>query len=159
MDKRDQKERRFQVIVNRSIRQTFSGHCHIRDTDPEMTVVGGRSSRNIGRPDIVGHVFGAHLEVELKVYPNRPTAEQKSEIRKVIETGGLAFVMLWHSRSDKYYMIPHWAVEDFSYRKREKWIELSSFKDAKGLVSLNLRPLAAMIVTHLAGMKEIMSPE
>ena len=134
--KRDNPEARFQKLVIKSFKEQFHGKCHLRETDPEMAIAtGGRSARNKGRPDIVGHVYGLHVEIELKMDGNYPSVDQKREIRLVTNTGGIAFAMVHDRKKGIYYAVMD--VDNFSYRHREGWIKLTHIQHKEmGLILL-----------------------
>lgn len=154
----DTPEARFQKLVNRSLRSAFMDHIHIRDTNPEMKVISGVSIRgdmNKGQPDIVGHIFGLHVEFELKVSNNYPTEEQKIQIAKVNRTGGIACVLVHvRGQEDKYYMVLN--VDGFSYRTRDGWIELRSFVE-RDFQYISFEPLHYILLTHAARLTASMS--
>jgi hypothetical protein len=159
--KRDQPEARLQKLVNRSLQSQFKGRCHVRDTNPEMVRVGQQAMRgatNKGRPDIVGHIYGLHIEIELKVSNNYPTSEQKLEIRRVNRTGAIAVVIVHVRSKDKYYLVLGPSVERFSYKSRDGWVLLPKFTDHKDTEFLLLEPLNYLLITKAAALVDLMTP-
>ena len=163
--KRKQPEAELQKLVNRSIKTAFAGKCHIRDTNPELVRADGPAgqqqiagSKNKGRPDIVGHIYGLHIEIELKVSTRYPTQEQKREIKKVQETGGIACLIVHHRSENKYYLVLGNDIHNFSYKIREEWIELKKFKLPDGNEVLSMESLNYLIVGHVANLIAYVSP-
>ncbi len=108
-----QNEKRLQKDLQYSLGCAFKGHHYIRVTHPDMY-------EESGKPDLIGHIYGMHVEIELKVSPNRPSDMQKEQIHRVSTTGGFACVIVWHKKDDIYYLVPPENVADFSYRDRKK---------------------------------------
>jgi len=139
----------------------------MRVTDPEMKVVNGRAirdDRNIGRPDLVGHIYGLHVEIELKA-GEYPTDHQKREIRQVRQSGALAFMIVHKRTGDQksrgYYIVMPEAVDMFSYRTRLGWIPLQLItytgSDGKDKSILNLTILSQYIVAQSAALVQYMT--
>lgn len=139
----------------------------MRVTDPEMKIVGGQAvqdDRNKGRPDLVGHIYGLHVEIELKA-GEYPTDDQKREITLVRQTGALAFLIV-HKRTGSeetrgYYIVMPEAVRMFSYKTRAGWIKLETIHypgpDGKDKTVLNLHPLNQFILAQAASLVQYLT--
>jgi hypothetical protein len=126
-------EKHLEEIFIGSVRRLYREHAYLRKTHPDKF-------EGKGKPDYVGHIYGVHVEIELKVEPNRPSKEQKSEIRQVTSSGGFAAVLIWAKGS--FYIVYNEHVETFSYRDRTHW-QLLPHRVMGKTYYLDLRPLTA----------------
>jgi len=156
--KRNSPERDLSRMVMRSIKSTYRNRCHMRVTDPEMKQLQDgstiRDDRNIGRPDLVGHIYGIHVEIELKA-GSYPSDDQKREITTTHSTGGLACLIV-HKRTGKksergYYFVPAAGVTRFSYRTMNGWLPMDVIEH-NGKEFLDLSILSKFILIHAAGL-------
>ena len=113
-------EKRLQKDFQYSLGCAFPGTHYIRVTHPDVY-------EESGKPDMVGHIFGMHIEIELKVDGNYPSPNQREQLRRVNESGGFGCVLIHHRKDKKYYLIHGDNITNFSYRdrKKEKWVELT----------------------------------
>ena len=77
-----------------------------------------------GVGDLVGHILGKYVELELKVSKNYFSGVQKANLARVQASGGAAFGLLHHRESKSYYLLPVAAVTEFSYHDVAKWLPL-----------------------------------
>lgn len=139
-------EKQLQKDLQYSLGCSFAGNHYIRVTHPDQY-------EESGKPDLIGHIFGVHVEIELKVDSNRPSASQKEQIRRVSESGGFACVIVHHRKDGEYYIVTPKNVEDFTYRgRKEKWTRIPHGKVmvlGKERVVLNLNGLYTIMTQRL----------
>ncbi|MBM63665.1 MAG: hypothetical protein CL484_12035 [Acidobacteria bacterium] len=134
-------EKKLQKDLQYSIGSMFHGNSYIRVSHPDQY-------EQRGIPDLLGHIFGIHIEIELKVHPNRPSGSQVEQMRRVNESGGYACVILYWPKRKEYYLVEKDNISEFSYRKRESWVRLPH-ANIDGRVIINLTYLYCAMVQKL----------
>lgn len=78
-----------------------------------------------GTGDFVGHIQGKHVEIEMKVKPNRPSPEQIKSLNNVRRTGGFAACVIYTPECS-YLVLPE-QCNPFSYRDSARWLPLPHY--------------------------------
>jgi penicillin-binding protein-related factor A (putative recombinase) len=143
---KDGPEKILQDLVAKSIRHTFPKNSYMRKTHPD--VFEGK-----GKPDLVGHIIGVHVEIELKS-GSRLSPEQIVELRKVHNTGGLSFILIFNKTDTTYYLIPGNIADRFSLKDKTGWTILPVIKTSNGETLLDMRILTAFLITHVASLMQ-----
>lgn len=95
-----------------------------------------------GHPDFYGHILGRFVAIEDKVYPNRFSERQKTELTSWAESGAHAFGLLcW---GEDFYLIPGLMMQAITYRNKQGWIPLPTHMSGTRLC-LNLQILRTII--------------
>ncbi|MAG68155.1 MAG: hypothetical protein CMK74_20155 [Pseudomonadales bacterium] len=133
--------KRLEALIKRSLTRTYGDRHYIWKTHPDMF-------EGSGKPDLIGHIFGLLVGIEVKVSPDRPTPHQKQELCHINKTGGIGLIILFHKPSKKFYLVPPIHIENFSYKRRDHWVELERVGppgDPDNLW-LNLMPLTGLAI-------------
>lgn len=140
-------EKQLEEIFRKSVSTTYGARAFFRKTHGDMFT-------GAGTPDFVGHIYGACVELELKVHPGVFSQLQKNNIRDVAASGGFSGGILQYESS--YYFLSPMHVYDFSYRSRPSWVPLPLYRmtTRNGLENrLNLAPLTMLVTMHITAMQ------
>lgn len=126
-------------LVLTTFSHTFGNHGILDKTwteyirDPQ----GKQLALQNGMPDLVGHLYGFHIEVEDKKYPNRPTTEQYARLRRVNSSGGYGAMCVM--KGEQVWWVPDTYITSraFSWAETHFWVPIGTIR------SINLMPLMA----------------
>ena len=142
-------EKRLEQVFRASAALTYGSRHFFRKTHGDMFT-------GAGTPDFVGHIFGLHTELELKVYQGVFSQAQKNNIMEVSRTGGFTGGIFQYE--DLYYYLNPDQVNGFTLRDRRNWTPLPMNRVAtrEGLEPrLNLMPLTIMVTLYIEQMRAV----
>jgi len=150
-ERRFKNETAFQREMQRSLVLNFHGRCSFMKTHGSQYSVKGA-------PDLVGHIHGVYTGIELKMWGNTPSSDQKKFMKRLAVSGafGVYIVYEWTSMGHVTYvaptalpfstglsfknMLPIAGVRKFEMGGREEWgLDLSHLEEVldKFVVSMS----------------------
>lgn len=113
-------ESEFVTFCTGELRRTF-GRCQI------IVKNHGDQYQVAGRPDLEGSIFGRHIVIEAKCYPNRFEDTQKGYLKKANIAGSIAGGLVY--RDDTIYWLNTEQCVNFSWRNINQWRKIGSSKE------------------------------
>lgn len=105
-----------------------------------------------GIPDLIGHIDGKFLGLELKANGSYPSAAQLATIRGLDRKGAACGIIL-STKDGDYYFVPPYALEvagGLSYRNKSGWVKLSlgnyPHPDGGSVPYLHLKPALKLVL-------------
>ena len=151
------RERVLDKTLRSSLAQAYGDQYLIRKVSAEsqFTQGGKRIGADKGAPDFAGHIWGLHVEIEDKVHPNRPHAEQIAQLDKVNRTGGIGVIVVYLPKEKTYWMIHGSTIKDFSYRDRTGWFPLPVLNTPGKTVYLDMTALTCLLQVKMNEIRSI----